>query len=156
MGGLAKKKVISVALGQDHSLAITEQGEIFSWGSNKFGQLGYNLPRANNRDDVSIQTTPRQIFNPFKKERSENLPNYPRKPNSQSVQGAVVQIPLPRRSLLIMHGESRYDWEHFILRENIRERRIVIAYRELTPFYLPGGNEENVGSEILAQASLFW
>lgn len=68
MGGLAKKKVISVALGQDHSLAITEQGEIFSWGSNKFGQLGYNLPRANNRDDVSIQTTPRQIFNPFKKE----------------------------------------------------------------------------------------
>ena len=67
-GGLAKKKVISVALGQDHSLAITEQGEIFSWGSNKFGQLGYNLPRANNRDDVSIQTTPRQIFNPFKKE----------------------------------------------------------------------------------------
>lgn len=67
-GGLAKKKVISVALGQDHSLAITEQGEIFSWGSNKFGQLGYNLPKANNRDDVPIQTIPRQIFNPFKKE----------------------------------------------------------------------------------------
>ena len=67
-GGLAKKKVISVALGQDHSLAITEQGEIFSWGSNRFGQLGYNLPKANNRDDVPIQTTPRQIFNPFKKE----------------------------------------------------------------------------------------
>lgn len=67
-GGLAKRKVISVALGQDHSLAITEQGEIFSWGSNKFGQLGYNLPRAQNRDDVPIQTTPRQIFNPFKKE----------------------------------------------------------------------------------------
>ncbi|ODM15055.1 hypothetical protein SI65_09551 [Aspergillus cristatus] len=67
-GGLAKKKVISIALGQDHSLAITEQGEIFSWGSNKFGQLGYNLPRAQNRDDVPIQTTPRQIFNPFKKE----------------------------------------------------------------------------------------
>lgn len=67
-GGLAKKKVISIALGQDHSLAITEQGGIFSWGSNKFGQLGYNLPRAQNRDDVPIQTTPRQIFNPFKKE----------------------------------------------------------------------------------------
>lgn len=67
-GGLAKKKVISIALGQDHSLAITEQGEIFSWGSNKFGQLGYNLPRAQNRDDVPSQTTPRQIFNPFKKE----------------------------------------------------------------------------------------
>ncbi|KAL4895074.1 hypothetical protein BDV59DRAFT_159611 [Aspergillus ambiguus] len=67
-GGLANKRVVSVALGQDHSLAITEYGEVFSWGSNKFGQLGYNLPRSNNRDDVPIQTSPRQIFNPFKKE----------------------------------------------------------------------------------------
>ncbi|KAJ5081586.1 hypothetical protein NUU61_009850 [Penicillium alfredii] len=67
-GGLAGKKVVSVALGQDHSLAITEYGEIFSWGSNKFGQLGYSLPRTSNRNDVPIQTTPRQIFNPFKKE----------------------------------------------------------------------------------------
>ncbi|KAJ5093442.1 hypothetical protein N7456_009303 [Penicillium angulare] len=67
-GGLAGKKVISVALGQDHTMAITEFGEIFSWGSNKFGQLGYGLPRTSNKNDVPIQTTPRQIFNPFKKE----------------------------------------------------------------------------------------
>ncbi|CAG7956298.1 unnamed protein product [Penicillium nalgiovense] len=67
-GGLEGKKVVSVALGQDHSLAITEQGEIFSWGSNKFGQLGYGLPRTSNKNDIPIQTTPRQIFNPFKKE----------------------------------------------------------------------------------------
>ncbi|KAJ5899568.1 hypothetical protein N7495_004312 [Penicillium taxi] len=68
-GGLAGKKVMSVALGQDHSLAITEFGEIFSWGSNKFAQLGYSLPRTSNRNDVPMQTAPRQIFNPFKKER---------------------------------------------------------------------------------------
>lgn len=67
-GALEGKKIMSVALGQDHSLAITEYGEIFSWGSNKLGQLGYSLPRTNNRNDVPIQTTPRQIFNPFKKE----------------------------------------------------------------------------------------
>ncbi|KAJ5380870.1 uncharacterized protein N7496_003298 [Penicillium cataractarum] len=67
-GGLAGRKVMSVALGQDHSLAITEFGEIFSWGSNKFGQLGYSLPRTSNKNDVPIQSTPRQIFNPFKKE----------------------------------------------------------------------------------------
>ncbi|KAL4979064.1 hypothetical protein BDW66DRAFT_128471 [Aspergillus desertorum] len=66
--GLANKKVVSIALGQDHTLAITENGDIFSWGSNKFGQLGYGLPRANNKDDVPIQPSPRQIFNPFKKE----------------------------------------------------------------------------------------
>ncbi|KAL4759237.1 BTB domain and ankyrin repeat protein [Aspergillus foveolatus] len=67
-GGLANKKVVSVALGQDHTLAITEHGDILSWGSNKFGQLGYGLPRANNKDDVPVQLSPRQIFNPFKKE----------------------------------------------------------------------------------------
>lgn len=67
-GGLANKKVKSVALGQDHTLAITENGDIFSWGSNKFGQLGYGLPRTSNKDDVPIQPSPRQIFNPFKKE----------------------------------------------------------------------------------------
>ncbi|KAJ5513506.1 hypothetical protein N7463_003058 [Penicillium fimorum] len=67
-GGLEGKKVVSAVLGQDHSLAITEQGEIFSWGSNKFGQLGYGLPRTSNKNDIPIQTTPRQIFNPFKKE----------------------------------------------------------------------------------------
>ncbi|CAG7920316.1 unnamed protein product [Penicillium olsonii] len=67
-GGLEGKKVVSAALGQDHSLAITERGEIFSWGSNKYGQLGYGLPRTSNKNDVPIQTSPRQIFNPFKKE----------------------------------------------------------------------------------------
>ncbi|KAL4788333.1 regulator of chromosome condensation 1/beta-lactamase-inhibitor protein II [Aspergillus varians] len=68
-GGLANKKITSIALGQDHTLAITENGDIFSWGSNKFGQLGYGLPRTSNRDDVPIQPSPRQIFNPFKKEK---------------------------------------------------------------------------------------
>ncbi|KAJ5129681.1 uncharacterized protein N7515_005720 [Penicillium bovifimosum] len=67
-GGLEGRRVVSAALGQDHSLAITEHGEIFSWGSNKFGQLGYSLPRSSNNNDVPIQVTPRQIFNPFKKE----------------------------------------------------------------------------------------
>ncbi|PLB55623.1 BTB domain and ankyrin repeat protein [Aspergillus steynii IBT 23096] len=67
-GGLANRKVVAIALGQDHSLAITDNGGVFSWGSNKYGQLGYGLPRTNNKDDVPIQDSPRQIFNPFKKE----------------------------------------------------------------------------------------
>lgn len=67
-GGLVGKKVVSLALGQDHSIAISEQGEIFTWGSNKYGQLGYNLPRTNNKRETPIQSTPRQVFNPFKRE----------------------------------------------------------------------------------------
>lgn len=67
-GALSGKRIATVALGQDHSIAISEQGEVFSWGSNKFGQLGYNLPRADQKKDTPIQATPRQIYNPFKRE----------------------------------------------------------------------------------------
>ncbi|KAF2193376.1 hypothetical protein K469DRAFT_551076 [Zopfia rhizophila CBS 207.26] len=67
-GGLAQKKVAAVALGQNHTLAISEEGEIFSWGNNAFGQLGYTLPKPNVKDDDPISTLPRQIFGPLKRE----------------------------------------------------------------------------------------
>jgi hypothetical protein len=44
-GGLAGKKVVVVALGQNHSLAVSAEGEVFTWGTNTWGQLGYTLPR---------------------------------------------------------------------------------------------------------------
>ena len=69
---------------------------------------------------------------------------------------AVVKIPLPRRSLLVFFDEPRYDWQHCILREDVPHRRVVIAYREFTPPYLPGGSEEKVGREILEKAAQFW
>jgi inhibitor of Bruton tyrosine kinase len=67
-GALAGKNVVAVALGQDHSIAVSGPGEVFTWGSNQYGQLGYRLPPADNRNDHPIQGTPRQIFNPFKGE----------------------------------------------------------------------------------------
>jgi alpha-tubulin suppressor-like RCC1 family protein len=36
-------KVTFVALGPDHSIAITIDGKIWTWGSNKYGQLGYSI-----------------------------------------------------------------------------------------------------------------
>ena len=38
--GLQSQKVINVAAGSQHSLALTEAGEVFSWGDNSCGQLG--------------------------------------------------------------------------------------------------------------------
>lgn len=67
-GALARKKIVSVALGQNHSLALSDQGDTFSWGNNGFGQLGYSLPRTGLRDEDPISTLPRQIFGPLKKE----------------------------------------------------------------------------------------
>ncbi|KAI5282633.1 hypothetical protein KEM54_002674, partial [Ascosphaera aggregata] len=75
-GDLTSKRVVFVATGQDHTIAITDRGEVFSWGTNKYGQLGYSLPRSNTKgpsssrtnQDVPMQLTPRQIHNPLKRE----------------------------------------------------------------------------------------
>ncbi|KAF1349635.1 hypothetical protein BDV97DRAFT_398466 [Delphinella strobiligena] len=67
-GALAGRKIATVALGLNHTLAISEEGEIFSWGSNGFGQLGYSLPKTGLTDDEPINTVPRQIFGPLKRE----------------------------------------------------------------------------------------
>jgi alpha-tubulin suppressor-like RCC1 family protein len=67
-GGLGKKKITTVALGQNHTLAVTDEGEIYSWGNNAYGQLGYTLPKPTVKDDDPISTIPRQIFGPLKRD----------------------------------------------------------------------------------------
>ncbi|KAF1946053.1 hypothetical protein EJ02DRAFT_337072 [Clathrospora elynae] len=67
-GGLGQKKIVAIALGQNHTLATTEEGEIFSWGNNAYGQLGYALPKPTMKDDDPISTIPRQIFGPLKRD----------------------------------------------------------------------------------------
>ena len=67
-GALARKKVASVALGQNHTLALSDVGEIFSWGNNGFGQLGYSLPKTTSSDEDPVSTLPIQIFGPLKRE----------------------------------------------------------------------------------------
>ncbi|KAI0339735.1 hypothetical protein BDW22DRAFT_1486805 [Trametopsis cervina] len=54
----------SVALGQDHTLALTTSGEVLSWGLNRFAQLGYVLDPpvgAGMRSEEPIQPVPRKI-----------------------------------------------------------------------------------------------
>nr|CAI5827148.1 unnamed protein product [Callosobruchus analis] len=64
----------------------------------------------------------------------------------------VVRIPMPNRSLLVMYGAARYNWEHRILREDIKTRRVCLAYREFTPPYL----ENDDSKDILLAAQNFW
>ena len=54
--------IVAVALGQDHTLALTDKGQVLSWGLNRFSQLGYavEVPLGAKTDD-QIQTIPRII-----------------------------------------------------------------------------------------------
>ncbi|XMA17096.1 hypothetical protein WAI453_009887 [Rhynchosporium graminicola] len=67
-GALAGRKVSKIALGQNHSLAVTSDGSLMSWGTNTYGQLGYTLPRPAMKDEEPVCSTPRQIFGPLKRE----------------------------------------------------------------------------------------
>ncbi|GAX76187.1 hypothetical protein CEUSTIGMA_g3631.t1 [Chlamydomonas eustigma] len=51
--GLGKRQVTAIAAGKHHMLVCTGSGEVFSWGSNKDGKLGYG--------GVDTQPTPKKV-----------------------------------------------------------------------------------------------
>lgn len=56
--------IVSVALGQDHTLALTNLGEVLSWGLNRFAQLGYVVETVGapiTRLEEPVQSTPRKV-----------------------------------------------------------------------------------------------
>ncbi|KAI1141675.1 hypothetical protein F5Y05DRAFT_373390 [Hypoxylon sp. FL0543] len=67
-GGLSDKKVVQIALGQNHSMAVTSTGELWTWGLNTYSQLGFALPPPSKPDEEPMSSTPRQVFGPLKKE----------------------------------------------------------------------------------------
>lgn len=48
MGPLMRRKVVGVAAAPNHSLAVTKDGILFAWGSNRFGQLGESSNNGGN------------------------------------------------------------------------------------------------------------
>ncbi|CCM05596.1 uncharacterized protein FIBRA_07824 [Fibroporia radiculosa] len=63
--------IIAVALGQDHTLALSKSGEVFSWGLNRFSQLGYVIEPVTNasglgRSEEPIQATARKVTGTLK------------------------------------------------------------------------------------------
>jgi hypothetical protein len=59
--GALPHRVVSVALGQDHTLALTSSGEVFSWGLNRFGQLGY-VVEGKAAGDEPLQASARRVL----------------------------------------------------------------------------------------------
>ncbi|CAN7936999.1 unnamed protein product [Ixodes hexagonus] len=61
----------------------------------------------------------------------------------------VVQVSLPRRSMLVLWGDARYKWHHSILREDVKSRRLAMTVRELSEEFLDGGASSEFGTELL-------
>jgi alpha-tubulin suppressor-like RCC1 family protein len=72
LGRLTRRVVTGIAAAEDHSLCCTDDGAVFSWGSNGFGQLGHSLGRGsggsidnqNNDNDAAIvasRMSPRRV-----------------------------------------------------------------------------------------------
>jgi len=53
LDGFGNEKISTIICGATHSLALTKSGRFFSWGNNKFGQLGFN--------DCNMYNKPRLI-----------------------------------------------------------------------------------------------
>ncbi|KAJ7481215.1 hypothetical protein B0H11DRAFT_2024703 [Mycena galericulata] len=64
------QSIVAVALGQDHTLALTSAGEVLSWGLSRFHQLGYVVEPSTTTGKLEepIQAVPRKIYGPLKKE----------------------------------------------------------------------------------------
>ncbi|XP_026528187.1 alpha-ketoglutarate-dependent dioxygenase alkB homolog 4 [Notechis scutatus] len=67
----------------------------------------------------------------------------------------LVAIYLPQRSLVVLSGPARYQWKHAIYRNHIKSRRICITFRELTAEFGLGGEQEELGNNLLDIALTF-
>uniref|UniRef100_A0A183TWI9 Anaphase-promoting complex subunit 2 n=1 Tax=Toxocara canis TaxID=6265 RepID=A0A183TWI9_TOXCA len=69
----------------------------------------------------------------------------------------VVYVALPRRTLVCMADEVRYQWKHGVLSQHVRGRRIALTMREPSPAFqrtsvmLPKENVE--GTEVRSDGS---
>ncbi|KAL6074816.1 Ultraviolet-B receptor uvr8 [Balamuthia mandrillaris] len=54
---LQTTRVCDIAAGERHSLAISEEGQVWGWGSNQYGQLGLleDLPALSGREQIELE-----------------------------------------------------------------------------------------------------
>lgn len=64
--GKFPQEIISLALGQDHTLAVNSSGEVLSWGLNRFQQLGYVIEGSNRSNEEQVQAAARKITGPLR------------------------------------------------------------------------------------------
>ncbi len=63
LGPLQRRQVVGVAAAENHSLCVTSQGDVFSWGSNRFGQLGDHAIGSSPVAPCGSRSLPRRVEN---------------------------------------------------------------------------------------------
>ncbi|VEU38799.1 unnamed protein product [Pseudo-nitzschia multistriata] len=61
LGPLQRRQVVSVAAAENHSLCVTARGDVYSWGSNRFGQLGDNATSNSASTPCGSRSVPRRV-----------------------------------------------------------------------------------------------
>ncbi|KAK0421263.1 hypothetical protein QR680_015145 [Steinernema hermaphroditum] len=62
----------------------------------------------------------------------------------------LLYVLMPRRSLLCMADEARYQWKHGVYSKHIHGRRIALTMREPAPAFQEGGDlYEKFGKELI-------
>ncbi|KAG5189966.1 hypothetical protein JKP88DRAFT_352879 [Tribonema minus] len=58
---LAGRIVVDVCAAENHAVAITAEGDVFTWGSNRFHQLGHSSSSAGGGASASACATPKRV-----------------------------------------------------------------------------------------------
>jgi len=70
--------------------------------------------------------------------------------------GDVVHVALPRRSVVLVAKEARFDWHHSVLREHVTETRLAMTVRELSDAFRDPKKEYEflLGRQLLEKAKI--
>ena len=85
--GLERARVIKIASGERHSLALTSEGRVFGWGSNKYGQLAQEFEQGLERPIPVEMTAVYTIPSPSLDEQVER-----RRTSSKSTSSRITDI----------------------------------------------------------------
>eukprot|EP00536_Pseudo-nitzschia_multiseries_P007066 jgi/Psemu1/165220/gw1.158.58.1 len=61
LGPLQRRQVKSVAAAENHSLCVTSRGDVYAWGSNRFGQLGDYGTGSSSTTPCGSRSVPKRV-----------------------------------------------------------------------------------------------
>uniref|UniRef100_A0A8D0L7U4 AlkB homolog 4, lysine demethylase n=1 Tax=Sphenodon punctatus TaxID=8508 RepID=A0A8D0L7U4_SPHPU len=141
---LLSRTVLSMSCDSEDSLRLFTT---LNQGGKKSNHFGF--PRTSQNHEPN-NCTPLSGFSNAEREISYASPT-----RLIPFKDATVAIHLTRRSLLVLYGAARYEWKHAIYRKHVESRRICITFRELSAEFSMGGEQEELGKELLEIALAF-